>query len=48
VGLGSAAHSRARRRARRTTAGAAWALFAYSIVYLGLLFAAMALDRLLA
>jgi protoheme IX farnesyltransferase len=36
------------RLARRTTAGAARALFAYSIAYLGLLFAAMALDRLLA
>ena len=36
------------RLARQTTAGAARAVFAYSIVYLGLLFAAMALDRLLA
>jgi protoheme IX farnesyltransferase len=35
------------RLARQTTAGAARALFAYSIAYLGLLFAAMALDRLL-
>jgi protoheme IX farnesyltransferase len=36
------------RLARQTTARTAWALFEYSIVYLGLLFAAMALDRLLA
>ncbi len=36
------------RLARQTTTRAAWALFEYSIVYLGLLFAAMALDRLLA
>ena len=33
---------------RTTTAQTAWALFEYSVVYLGLLFAAMALDRLLA
>lgn len=36
------------RLARRVTPGAAWALFGYSILYLGLLFASMALDRLLA
>ncbi|MGQ0551364.1 MAG: heme o synthase [Armatimonadota bacterium] len=36
------------RLVRRTTAGTAWAFFEYSIVYLGLLFAAMAIDRLLA
>ena len=36
------------RLAQQTTARTAWALFEYSIVYLGLLFAAMALDRLLA
>lgn len=34
--------------ARRVTPGAAWALFGYSILYLGLLFVSMALDRLLA
>jgi protoheme IX farnesyltransferase len=36
------------RLARRTTAQTAWALFGYSILYLGLLFASMAVDRLLA
>jgi protoheme IX farnesyltransferase len=36
------------RLARRVTPGAAQALFGYSILYLGLLFASMALDRLLA
>lgn len=36
------------RLARQTTARAARALFAYSIAYLGLLFAAMAIDRILA
>ncbi len=36
------------RLVRRTTARTAWAFFEYSIVYLGLLFAAMAIDRLLA
>ncbi|MGH2404080.1 MAG: UbiA family prenyltransferase, partial [bacterium] len=35
------------RLVRRTTAGTAWAFFEYSIVYLGLLFVAMAIDRLL-
>jgi protoheme IX farnesyltransferase len=33
--------------ARRATSRAAWALFGYSIVYLGLLFVSMAVDRLL-
>ncbi len=36
------------RLVRRTTARTAWAFFEYSIVYLGLLFIAMAIDRLLA
>jgi protoheme IX farnesyltransferase len=36
------------RLVRETTARRAWALFGYSILYLGLLFAAMAVDRLLA
>jgi protoheme IX farnesyltransferase len=36
------------RLVRETTARRAWTLFEYSILYLGLLFAAMALDRLLA
>jgi protoheme IX farnesyltransferase len=36
------------RLVRRTSAATAWAFFEYSIAYLGLLFAAMALDRLLA
>ncbi|MDR7544565.1 MAG: heme o synthase [Armatimonadota bacterium] len=38
----------AARLARHTTSRAAWALFGYSILYLGLLFFSMALDRLLA
>jgi protoheme IX farnesyltransferase len=38
----------AARLARHTSSQAAWALFGYSIVYLGLLFFSMALDRLLA
>jgi protoheme IX farnesyltransferase len=33
--------------ARRATSRAAWVLFGYSIVYLGLLFVSMAVDRLL-
>ncbi len=36
------------RLVRQTTAQTAWAFFEYSIVYLGLLFVAMAVDRLLA
>ncbi len=36
------------RLVRRTTSRAAWVFFEYSIVYLGLLFTAMAIDRLLA
>ncbi|MDR7486258.1 MAG: heme o synthase [Armatimonadota bacterium] len=36
------------RLARQVTPDAAWALFEYSILYLGLLFASMAVDRLLA
>jgi protoheme IX farnesyltransferase len=35
------------RLVRQTTSRAAWALFGYSIVYLGLLFVSMAVDRLL-
>lgn len=36
------------RLAQQTTPRRAWAVFEYSILYLGLLFAAMALDRLMA
>ncbi|MDR7521317.1 MAG: heme o synthase [Armatimonadota bacterium] len=36
------------RLARQVTPDAAWALFEYSILYLGLLFTSMAVDRLLA
>jgi heme O synthase-like polyprenyltransferase len=32
---------------RRTSPALAWALFKYSITYLGLLFAAVAVDRLI-
>jgi protoheme IX farnesyltransferase len=36
-----------RRLTRETTARRAWVLFEYSVLYLGLLFASMAVDRLL-